>query len=158
MPAKVWSEIQSQAKSKCRLTKVAVGAQNIKFDPKWGENRWLGLNFDPNKILRALRTTFGLENPAKYRPNSRSATRGRPVSGIWALLGRCTGPIMFWKPDRASWGSPRRPDVPDRRGSCLMQVHIVPNRGLAWLKSAKSRPTFNQQLAQGWSQVGLKSA
>ena len=32
-------QIQSQAKSKPWLTKVPVQAKNIKFDPKWFENR-----------------------------------------------------------------------------------------------------------------------
>ena len=40
---------QSQAKSKSWLTKVPVGARNIKFGPKWVENRRFGVKLGPNE-------------------------------------------------------------------------------------------------------------
>ena len=46
---KGWPKIQRQAKSKSWLTKVLVRAKNIKFGPKWVENRRLGLKFGPNQ-------------------------------------------------------------------------------------------------------------
>merc|ERR1711966_383810 len=39
--------LQSRAKPKSWLTKVPVGAKNIKFDPKWVENRRFGLKLGP---------------------------------------------------------------------------------------------------------------
>ena len=39
--------VQSQAKPKSWLTKVPVGAKNIKFGPKWIENRGFGLKLGP---------------------------------------------------------------------------------------------------------------
>ena len=41
--------VQSQAKPKSCLTKVPVGAKNIKFGPKWVENRRFGLKLGPNE-------------------------------------------------------------------------------------------------------------
>ena len=40
---------QSQAKPKSWLTKVPVGAKNIKFGPKWVENQQFGLKLGPNE-------------------------------------------------------------------------------------------------------------
>ena len=40
---------QSQAKPISWLTKVAIGAKNIKFGPKWVENRGFGLKLGPNE-------------------------------------------------------------------------------------------------------------
>ena len=39
--------VQSQPKPKSRLTKVPVGAKNIKFGRKWVENRRFGLKLGP---------------------------------------------------------------------------------------------------------------
>ena len=39
--------VHSQAKPKSWLTKVPVGAKNIKFGPKWVENRRFGLKLGP---------------------------------------------------------------------------------------------------------------
>ena len=41
--------VQSQAKPKSWLTKVPVGAKNIKFGSKWIKNRRFGVKLDPNE-------------------------------------------------------------------------------------------------------------
>ena len=41
--------VQSQPKPKSCLTKVPVGAKNIKCGPKWLENRPFGLKLGPNE-------------------------------------------------------------------------------------------------------------
>ena len=41
--------VQSKAKPKSWLTKVPVGAKNIKFGPKWVENQRFGLKVGPNE-------------------------------------------------------------------------------------------------------------
>ena len=43
---------QSQAKPKSWLTKVPVGSKNIKFGPKWVENRRFGFKLCPNESYR----------------------------------------------------------------------------------------------------------
>ena len=51
---------QSQAKPKSWLTKVPVGAKNIKFGSKWVKNRRFGPKQrpnEPNRLSGAIRTT-----------------------------------------------------------------------------------------------------
>ena len=61
--------VQSQAKPKSWLTKVPVGAKNIKFGPKWVENRPFGPKQrpnEPNRLSGPIRTTPEAKNGKKY--------------------------------------------------------------------------------------------
>ena len=56
---------QSQAKPKSWLTKVRVGAKNIKFGPKWVENRWFGSK-------QKLNESYGLSGPIRTTPEAQN--------------------------------------------------------------------------------------
>ena len=80
---------QSQAKPKSWPTKVPVGAKNIKFGPKWVENRRFGPKQRPNEsysLCGPIRTTpkakNGIENKflRKTAPGGRPAAPSDPVS------------------------------------------------------------------------------
>ena len=53
---------QSQAKPKSWLTKVPVGAKNIKFCPKWVENQRFDLKQKPNESYSLSGTTPEAQN------------------------------------------------------------------------------------------------
>ena len=55
----------SQAKPKSWLTKVPVGAKNIKFGPKWVENQLFGLKLVPNE-------SYGLSGPIRTIPEAKN--------------------------------------------------------------------------------------
>ena len=56
--------VQSQAKPKSWLTKVPVGAKNIKFGPKWVENQPFGLKLGPNE-------SYELSGPIRITPDAK---------------------------------------------------------------------------------------
>ena len=70
---------QSQAKPKSWLTKVPVGVKNIKFGPKWVENRRFGLKQRPNEsydLSGPIRTTPEAQNGQKINFLRKTAPGG----------------------------------------------------------------------------------
>ena len=73
--------VPSQAKHNSWLTKVLVGAQNIKFGPKWVENLPFGPKQtpnEPNRLSGPIRTTHEAKNGPK-KCFSRKTTRWTPA-------------------------------------------------------------------------------
>ena len=60
--------VQSQAKPKSWLTKVPVGAENIKFGAKWVENQPFGPKQRPNE-------SYGLSGPIRTTPEAKNALK-----------------------------------------------------------------------------------
>ena len=60
--------VQGQAKRKSWLTKVPVGAKNIKFGPKWVENRQFGPKQRPNE-------SYGLSGPIRTTPEAKNGQK-----------------------------------------------------------------------------------
>ena len=72
--------VQSQARPKSWLTKVPVGAKNIKFGPKWVKNRRFGPKQGPNEsydLSGPIRTTPEAKNGQKIRRPLQSVERVR---------------------------------------------------------------------------------
>ena len=87
--------VQSQAKPKSWLTKVPVGAEIIKFGPKWVENRRFGPKQRPNEsygLSGPIRTTPEAKNGKKTQFLRKTAPGGRPGGTVGP---RFIGPPRF---------------------------------------------------------------
>ena len=72
--------VQSQAKPKSWLTKVPVGAEIIKFGPKWVENRRFGLKLGP-EACQDRSGAFGMGLTHSKGPSGASSgPDGRPAA------------------------------------------------------------------------------
>ena len=74
---------QSQAKPKSWLTKAPVGAKNIKFGPKWVENRRFDPKQRPNEsygLSGPIQTTPEAQNGQKIQFSRKTAPGGPPAA------------------------------------------------------------------------------
>ena len=90
--------VQSQAKPKSWLTKVPVGAKNIKFVSKWLENRRFGPKQRPNE-------SYGLSGPIRTTPEAKNGKQKQVFkeNGPRRPAGGTVGPRFIGPPGLGSY-------------------------------------------------------